>query len=311
MMVKKIFLFACVFGTLLLLIACQEVPSSTGRSDMYACHLANCTGVFIDALGGAKNAQCAFYDLSDQELIESLEQAQAQLVVDDHVQGIAFASRRVGEGIMHHKFCVINTTLVVTGSFNPTGSVDDYNNVLRIESPAIAEAFEDIFDQLMRRSKHSSHHNRFMHNGALIEVYACPQDDCKGALLRTIDAANHSVRFALFTFTDPEVAQLLVRKHEQGVDVSGVVESFQSRALAQYPYLQEQGIAVLLEQSSRLQHNKLFVIDNATVVTGSYNPTLAAASINDEALIIIHDEGLAQAYALLLLDIEHRTQTFK
>jgi phosphatidylserine/phosphatidylglycerophosphate/cardiolipin synthase-like enzyme len=40
----------------------------------------------------------------------------------------------------------------------------------------------------------------------------------------------------------------------------------------------------------------VFIIDNSTVVSGSYNPTSAGTSRNDENIIIIHDKRVAEKF---------------
>ncbi|MBW2972476.1 hypothetical protein KY359_05560, partial [Candidatus Woesearchaeota archaeon] len=44
-------------------------------------------------------------------------------------------------------------------------------------------------------------------------------------------------------------------------------------------------------------HHKVFVIDNKTVVTGSFNPTSNADTKNDENVLIIHDPEVAQKFS--------------
>jgi phosphatidylserine/phosphatidylglycerophosphate/cardiolipin synthase-like enzyme len=43
-------------------------------------------------------------------------------------------------------------------------------------------------------------------------------------------------------------------------------------------------------------HNKVIVIDERTVITGSYNFTGSAEKDNDENLVIVDDPNLARAY---------------
>jgi len=43
-------------------------------------------------------------------------------------------------------------------------------------------------------------------------------------------------------------------------------------------------------------HNKVMIIDGATVITGSFNFTKAAEEKNAENLLIIRDPGLAKFY---------------
>ncbi|HIP88190.1 MAG TPA: DUF1669 domain-containing protein, partial [Anaerolineales bacterium] len=46
-----------------------------------------------------------------------------------------------------------------------------------------------------------------------------------------------------------------------------------------------------------IMHHKVFVVDDQTVVTGSFNFTLSAEEQNDENVLILHDAEVAAAYA--------------
>ena len=43
-------------------------------------------------------------------------------------------------------------------------------------------------------------------------------------------------------------------------------------------------------------HHKVFIIDQETVITGSFNPTNAGDSKNDENILIIKDKGIAKQF---------------
>ncbi|MFP5043113.1 phospholipase D-like domain-containing protein [Parasediminibacterium sp. JCM 36343] len=57
--------------------------------------------------------------------------------------------------IMHHKFCIIDDTKVITGSYNWTVKARRYNkeNILCIEDEAIVKDFKDEFESLSKNSK--------------------------------------------------------------------------------------------------------------------------------------------------------------
>ena len=63
--------------------------------------------------------------------------------------------------------------------------------------------------------------------------------------------------------------------------------------------LSDGGVAVFIDSahSPGLAHNKVMIIDQAVVITGSFNFTKAAESRNAENLLIIQDPALAAAYA--------------
>lgn len=298
--------YSILFCVILIVCSCtnSELPVEEGDFIVHFCHKTSCLKTFTQYIESANDLQCAFYDL-DKSLLEIIPD-RAELIIDEDAR-LNAGSVKKGKGLMHNKFCVINETFVITGSFNPVEkSEDDYNNLLIIESPALAKRYQNIFSSLLSQSNLEEF--KMIHNGVLIESLACPQNDCQRAIIDELSSAQNSIEFALFTFTDPQIAEILIEKHQRGILVGGIVESWQSQTYAQHPHLIEEGIPLTLETSSRLQHNKIFVVDNNTVITGSYNPTRAAHTINDENLLIIRDQQVAAFYSSMITDI---TQTFK
>lgn len=72
---------------------------------------------------------------------------------DENVQ-VRLADGHDG-GIMHHKFVVIDSRVVVTGSYNYTRSATQVNdeNVVVLYDPSIAEAYEAAFSRLWDRAE--------------------------------------------------------------------------------------------------------------------------------------------------------------
>ena len=98
-----------------------------------------------------------------------------------------------------------------------------------------------------------------------------------------------------FSFTNEEIADALIMKSD--LDVMGIFDSSQSSSkFSQFKRLQEFGIKVKKDSNKYKMHHKVFIIDNQTVVTGSFNPTLSADTKNDENLLIIHDKKIANDF---------------
>lgn len=57
------------------------------------------------------------------------------------------------------------------------------------------------------------------------------------------------------------------------------------------------GVPVLVDAQHSIAHNKVMVIDDQVVITGSFNFTHAAESFNAENLLVIHDRELARKYS--------------
>lgn len=305
---KNTLLLIVIVQIIILLASCQstQIPSSKGAMHVQFCPFENCSKTFLESAKDATQITCAFYNVDDESLIHMLKQKEANLIVDDHAK--IDLPKRIGEGIMHHKFCVFDKKKVITGSFNPKQSeFDNYNNIITIESKPIAEFYLNSFNQLLTK-RTVSKNNNFIHNNNKISVFVCPQDSCNKRILQEINDAEKSILFALFTFTDEQIAQALIQKHNQGIHIIGIIESFQSKKYNQYYTLKENNIQVYLEQSNILQHNKVFIIDNKTIITGSYNPTKAAYTINDENILIIHNGTIAQLYTEYVNYIIQRLQ---
>ena len=61
-------------------------------------------------------------------------------------------------------------------------------------------------------------------------------------------------------------------------------------------FIARAGIPTYFDTRHAIAHNKVMVIDGATILTGSFNFTKAAESSNAENLLVIRDPALAQKY---------------
>lgn len=284
----------------------QNVPEEKADFSVYFCPEDNCLGVVTDSVkNSGSSVHCAFYDIGNAAL-DALsgkysEGADVKLVLDDDSKDSApFAKKDSGSGLMHNKFCVFDREKILTGSFNPTeGGAKDRNNIVLIKSRILAENYEAEFGELwggIFGKGEKTKNQEIMLNERLAENYFCPEDECAEKIVKEIRKANSSIYFMLFSFTHPKIATELVLKQKEGVEIKGVMEKSQNSKYSKYGLLKYQGIDVRWDESSRLMHNKVFIIDNATVITGSFNPTENADERNDENILIVHDGGIAELY---------------
>jgi phosphatidylserine/phosphatidylglycerophosphate/cardiolipin synthase-like enzyme len=136
-----------------------------------------------------------------------------------------------------------------------------------------------------------------MYNDKPIKTFFCPENKCQKALIAEISRSARSIHFMLFDFTDNEIAQALAEKNKGGVEVRGIMETRNAKGRwSQYGFLIENGVDVVMDENPHNLHHKVFIIDEQTVITGSYNPTKNANTRNDENLLIIDDRNLALAF---------------
>ncbi|MCC7574711.1 hypothetical protein KO361_03915 [Candidatus Woesearchaeota archaeon] len=272
------------------------IVEEQGEIKTYFCKETNCEHQLIKITNNSKTLKCAFYDISNKEIINKLKKENAEIITHNDEEFEKINTK----GLMHHKFCVINQTTIITGSYNPTENNQHHENLIIIESKTLAKNYEEEFEQLKKineeqQPKKKTQTTKIKYNNYTLENYFCPQDACKEQIINKIKQANQTIQFMLFTFTDKEITQEIIKKHEQGLQVQGIIENFQNKQYWTTPMLQENNITIKIHSSNIFQHNKIIIIDNL-IITGSYNPTNVANTINDENILIITQPNIVQEY---------------
>jgi phosphatidylserine/phosphatidylglycerophosphate/cardiolipin synthase-like enzyme len=130
-----------------------------------------------------------------------------------------------------------------------------------------------------------------------VEVYFSPQDGVAQHLLQRLAAAKKSIHFMTFSYTEDKISDAMIAKAKASLVVRGVFESQNAGGTgAAFNRLKQGGVDVLEDGNCYILHHKVIVIDERTVITGSYNFTGSAERDNDENLVIVDDPNLAHAY---------------
>lgn len=277
----------------------------------YFCPETNCSRTIAGLLQTATSSiHCATYDMNVPAIINALEEKSriidVKLVVDkdneEDVSHLQFHKTNSGSQLMHNKFCIIDNETIWTGSVNPTARDSDYNNnnLVIIKSQPLADNYEAEFQELWNGQFGKGARNQdtdFYINNILIENYFCPEDWCANRVIEELSAAESTINFITFSFTHDQIGDQLVKKHSEGVQVKGIFETSQKNAFTEYDKLLQDGMDVKWDGNKYNMHNKVFIIDNKVVVTGSFNPSKNADENNDENILIIHDPQIAGRYA--------------
>ncbi|MBR9703286.1 hypothetical protein GOV10_04570 [Candidatus Woesearchaeota archaeon] len=303
---------AILLATLFSVSACVSTTPiiyEDGRIDIVFCQEENCEEKIITELKKARDIRCAFYDTGLENLTKTLIEKNAEVLIfrenDDEAPNSW--TRVKSSGLMHNKYCVLDKKITITGSMNPTynGVNRNDNNILFIESPRIAHNYLTEWYELKKRSGQQTTGVTELvldlgDRNVTLENYFCPEDKCEKKVLEELSAAQKNIYFMTFSFTSDPIGALLIQKHMEGIAVQGVFESRQNDRYSEYPKLLEAGVNVRKDGNPYTMHHKVFIIDsdteNATVITGSYNPTKAGTTINDENMLIIHDHIIAQEF---------------
>lgn len=285
-----------------------------GIINVYFCPHNNCEENLVQFLASAqKSIHCALFDVglvSVQNILqEKAHEIEVKVVTDnDYVRKFNHSFVKADKwGLMHNKFCVVDGKKVSTGSMNPTknDAHKNNNNLLLIESTVLSLNYEQEFSEMWNgKFKRGSAVNTssFFLNNISIQNYFCPEDHCAERIKEELKKANESIYFMTFSFTHEGIANILLLKHLDGIAILGVMEARQVTKNSQFSRLQYQGIDVIKDKNPQNLHHKVFIIDNETVITGSFNPTNGGDTRNDENIIIIKDKEIA---TLFLEEFEH------
>ncbi len=265
-----------------------------------------------------KSIDAAFYKIELKEVSRALIEAhkkgvRVRIVTDDlasRSRSSQFSSLckfglikrdKDPESLMHHKFCIIDEEIIWTGSFNPTsrGAFKENNNVIIIKSPSLAANFEEEFKRLWEDNLPSTsnyYSRRVWVKGIEVESYFSPEDAVEEAIVKELKEAKESIHFAIFSFTSSKIANTLIHKYAENVEIKGILEKDQDNFFSQYHPLAKLKMKVRWDKNFYLMHHKFFVIDKKVVITGSFNPTRRGAHQNRENLLIIRSPSLAGRY---------------
>jgi len=199
--------------------------------------------------------------------------------------------------LMHHKFLVIDGAVVWSGSANYSyyAFYKNNENLVKITSSKIAKVYLDEFKELYEKKDYEG---AFLSDS--LEIYFSPEDDFEQRLIQLIEDANISIDFLAFAFTNEKISDALKTKFNEGVKIRGVFDKKQNNGFlkrySKYNTLLSHGLDVKLDGNRQTMHNKVFIIDGKTVVTGSYNFTVKANKQNNENIIIIHNKEFTYHY---------------
>jgi len=115
-------------------------------------------------------------------------------------------------------------------------------------------------------------------------------------LIDAIKSAKSSMDIAINAINKDEIVTAIVQAVQRGVNVRVITDRNEAAGAAQSIQLSRllsAHIPVKENAGPGLMNLKMAIIDESTVITGSYNYTVNASTINEEVLVIIRDEETA------------------
>jgi phosphatidylserine/phosphatidylglycerophosphate/cardiolipin synthase-like enzyme len=134
-------------------------------------------------------------------------------------------------------------------------------------------------------------------NGTPIQVLFAPEDEIASRLIPLLEGAKKGIRFMAFSFTHDAIGSAILARANAGLDVRGIFETRGSEV--EYSEMRSlfcARVPVRQDGNPGTFHHKVFVIDNETVITGSFNFSESADESNDENMLIVTNRDIAARY---------------
>lgn len=285
---------------LLSLFYLQESPLTT-PSDPIQLYSTVCQDdlrkIYLREISSATHSiYLAMYSLTDPQIIEALNK-KAQEGIDIHVMHDTSTNQKGYKkltnikttplkisGLMHKKILIIDSEKVWIGSANFTPrSLKVHDNLISgFTSPHLSQAIEN----------ETPTHN-FTIEEQRVEFWTLPRDKKEGLarLISLIDNAQSSVYVAMYTWTNPQLTDAIIRAHNRGINVELILDRGQARGVGKIASkrLISAGVPVWYSTGRKLLHHKCMWVDEEVLVNGSANWTRAAFSKNRDCFFILHD----------------------
>lgn len=130
-----------------------------------------------------------------------------------------------------------------------------------------------------------------------IEVCFTPNKTCQSKILDSIEGAKKSIFVQAYSFTDADIATALSAAAVRGVEVKVLLDrSNQTQKHSAKNILLDNDVPLRFDAPQGIAHNKIMIIDESTIITGSYNFSAAAYKRNTENLLTIINPPLAKIY---------------
>ncbi len=279
----------------------------------------------------ASTLDVAMYNTGRVSIVQAITRAVQRGVVvryiaDDETSNSALDGQltfpliyRSGTGIMHNKFVIADAqdperAWLWAGSTNlSTNQLStDPNHAYVINDHALVLnyllEFEEMWGQdtghIDRRYgdfKTNNTAHLFQIGDAVIESYFSPSDEANCRIIESLRSADHQLLIGLLLLTRDDLVDEIIDAYTRGVEVRVILddESSSSSALAR---LNQAGVPVVTHDPSPIFHHKYAIIDEGfpdsdpQVISGSHNWTWSADNINDENMLIFHDQSVTNIF---------------
>ncbi|MEF2228830.1 MAG: phospholipase D-like domain-containing protein [Candidatus Cardinium sp.] len=138
--------------------------------------------------------------------------------------------------------------------------------------------------------------NRFDSDLA-IQAWFTPQDPCMDLIVAKVLSAKTSIFVQAYVITSKQITDALIAAHQNKVAVQLLIDKDAPTTKgSKVNELLRYGIPIIIDKTVGYAHNKVMIIDDEYVITGSFNWTHGAQTRNAENLVMITGKDINRRF---------------
>ena len=168
---------------------------------------------------------------------------------------------------------------------------------------ALQKTIDNIFSKKQNLKKYKILINfitkkYFKPKPVICECYFFPNPSNEQRVVNMFRTCKKTLDLAIFTFTRDSIAQAVLEAYQRGVKIRCIGDDGNSKVKgSDVRLLASVGIPCKTDNNLRFHmHNKMAILDNSVVITGSFNWTSQAVNKNQDNILFIEDKNIANQY---------------
>jgi phosphatidylserine/phosphatidylglycerophosphate/cardiolipin synthase-like enzyme len=126
-------------------------------------------------------------------------------------------------------------------------------------------------------------------------VYFSPKGGATDHIVKVINSSKENIYVQAYSFTSKPIIDALINAKNRGIKVEIILDksNFNNKQIED---LLKNNVIVYIDDKHAIAHNKIILIDNKKILTGSFNFSEAAEKSNAENLLSLNDSELYRLY---------------
>lgn len=198
-------------------------------------------------------------------------------------------------GIMHNKITIIDSSLLITGSYNFTSNanINNFENIVFVDNYSDVSSYINYFETMWSKATDINYPSKSLSLPSDVPTALLTTlNSIRTNIIKMINYSQKSIDIAVYSISDNDIFNALINAKNRGIKIRIVTDRLQSTQSQTVKNLYDSGFDIKISDgfNKGMMHNKYAVFDNSFVITGSFNWSNNAETYNWENAVILPSE---------------------